>query len=244
MKRSFAFRGSSALVALALMAAGSSVAVAADAVVADIPAPAEQPAAVFSWTGLYLGGNVGWAGGGKDRIGLFAPGYVGSYGDVAPNGVFGGAQIGYNWQVNNWVVGLEADIQFSGADDTVVAADGARTVTTESDVRWFGTVRPRLGYAFGPENRLLVYGTGGLAYGQVRYSIASSAAPASAASSKDTYTGYVVGGGAEYAFTDNWTGRLEYQYVNLGQKAVSNGVISTFATPNFHTVRIGLNYKF
>ncbi|MBX3569394.1 MAG: porin family protein [Rhizobiaceae bacterium] len=243
MKTPFAHRTAPVLAALALLVAGSSAALAADAVVADIPAPAEQPAPVFSWTGLYLGGNVGWAGGGRDRIGLFAPGYVGSYGDVGPSGVFGGAQIGYNWQLNNWVVGLEADIQFSGADETVVAADGARTVTTESDVRWFGTIRPRLGYAFGPENRLLVYGTGGLAYGQVRYSITSTA-PASTATNKDTYTGYTVGGGAEYAFTDNWTGRLEYQYVNFGQQAVSNGVITTFATPNFHTVRIGLNYKF
>lgn len=244
MKRCYRPHANAVFAALAFFAASGTIARAADVVEPKIPAPLEAPA--FTWTGLYIGGNVGWGGGGDDRVGFFTPTptYAGRYGDVPPNGVFGGGQIGYNWQMDShWVFGIEADIQFSGLEKSVSVTRLGRMVTTESDLRWFGTVRPRLGYAFGSENRLLLYGTGGFAFGQVAYSAASTV-PASTVSRKDTYTGYTVGGGAEYAFTEHWTGKLEYQYVNLGLKEVSSAAIGTFATPNFHSIRVGVNYKF
>jgi outer membrane immunogenic protein len=208
-------------------------------VVEEIPAPEAAPE-VFTWTGLYIGGNIGWGGGGDDKVGLLAPGFIGQFGDVPVDGIFGGGQIGYNWQVDNWVFGLEADFQFSGMSNSATETRLGRTVSTESNLDWYGTLRPRLGYAF---DRTLIYGTGGLAYGQVDYSIASTL-PASSLSEKDTYVGWTLGGGAEYAFTDHWSGRLEYQYINLGREDLFNGTIGTASTPDFHSIRVGINYKF
>jgi outer membrane immunogenic protein len=199
---------------------------------------------VQSWAGFYVGVNGGgaWS---ADKQFAVPPAFHG----IDPQGGFGGGQIGYNWQ-GIWhphlVLGVEADIQGAGIDDKATAL-GA---TFKSHLDWFGTVRGRLGYAFGPS---LLYATGGFAYGGLRNEIDTGGI---AFKNHDTATGYTVGGGWEYKFNPAWSVKAEYQYINLGRNDPSANVGAPFGTVNlctfgvglvchddaFHTVRAGINY--
>ena len=132
--------------ALALLAIGLTSAQAADLPYGSrAPYTVNQPLNAFSWAGPYLGGNLGYGWGETTRN------------PTRPSGVFGGAQAGYNWQSGPWVYGIEGDIQASGADDTFAPLKFSNP--------WFGTARGRVGYSF---NNVLFYGTGGLAFGELR----------------------------------------------------------------------------
>jgi outer membrane immunogenic protein len=167
-----------------------------------------------SWAGPYLGGNLGYAWGSVDNN------------PTKPSGFVGGAQAGYNFRTGtgHWVFGVEGDIQVTGAEDTFAPWKFSNP--------WFGTVRGRAGYAI--EN-ILFYGTGGLAFGELRgetYGLAES----------HTTAGWTAGVGAEYRFAPDWTAKLEYLYVDL-----ANSPFSITGVPNgyrFGTVRVGVNYHF
>ncbi len=146
-----------------------------------------------------------------------------------PTGAFGGAQIGYNFQRGHIVFGLEADFEGAGISDSNTYA--------KSEMNWFGTVRGRLGYTFGSA---LLYATGGFAYGNVENSFLSWSA-------SETQTGWVVGGGVEYKLAANWSGKIEYQYLDLDASSASGaGPLGSGAgnDTQVHTVRVGLNYFF
>jgi outer membrane immunogenic protein len=155
-------------------------------------------------------------------------------------GVTGGAQLGYNWQIGSRVTGVEADIQGSGIKGSasavptlLITGQPATGVldSSEPKLSWFGTVRGRLGVTVTPD--LLLYGTGGLAYGHVdtsaNFSESDSGddsvqAPASVSKTK---VGWTAGAGAEWMFARNWSAKLEYLYVDLG----SESAIGSFALP-------------
>lgn len=236
---------------------------------ADLPVfkgPPPIPAPIlFTWTGFYVGLNGGFAFGGDDVVGLrLTPPANGpqlaNYGKLELSGGFGGGQVGYNWQLGALVFGVEADIQGAGIDDTVTADRLAfgflpTTARSRSRVNFFGTARGRVGWAW---DRLLIYGTGGFAYGGVDYRVeveAPGVGLTSVLSKDDVRTGWAGGGGVEWAFAPNWTAKVEYQYINLGRDTISGPLrfrgapirdfrISTQETPDFHTVRVGINYKF
>jgi outer membrane immunogenic protein len=172
-----------------------------------------QPLNAYSWAGPYLGGNIGYA-----------------WGDVhnnptEPSGFAGGVQGGYNWQSGPLVFGLEGDFAITGADD--------RFAGWKFSNPWFGTVRGRVGYAF---NNLLVYGTGGLAFGELkgeRFGLSEA----------HTNAGWTLGAGAEFGLAQNWSAKVEYLYVDLGESTFS------FVTPvknsyQFGILRFGVNYHF
>jgi len=238
------------LTSAALALLGSvAVANAADLAMAPVE-PAPPIVYAFSWTGFYVGANIGYGFGGDDRVGERS-----DFGSNFPNvdkfelsGVFGGLQGGYNYQMGSFVFGLEADIQAAGIDDDINASTGIIDWTGKSELNWFGTVRPRIGFAW---DRALIYATGGVAFGGVDYKIhADDGFTTLDQKNDDTLVGYAVGAGVEYAFTDNWTAKLEYQYVNFGSENVSgttadgSAVWTTVETPDFHSVRLGINYKF
>ena len=191
----------------------------------------------LTWTGFYVGVNGGFAWSRNDEVMSVPTVFRG----LAPEGGFGGGQIGYNWQSGAFLLGIEADIQ--GAD----IRDGAviTGVPFKSDLDWFGTVRGRLGYVAG---RTLFYGTGGFAYGGIDNEFLF--APGVHFKSSGTATGYVIGAGIEHKFGPTWSVKAEYQYLNFGTNepffqtipARSLGVRSE--DDAFHTVRIGLNYQF
>jgi outer membrane immunogenic protein len=200
-------------------------------------APEPIMAQPYNWTGFYVGGNLGYGWGRQDNS---VDGT--SVGSANVNGIIGGGQVGYNWQVNQIVFGLEADFQGSGQK-----GDGSFTVpfpgTFTNKLDWFGTVRGRVGYAF---DRWLPYVTGGWAYGHG--SIDASAPGVGAGSVSNTYSGWTVGGGLEYAFLNNWSAKIEYLYVDFGNGpsvtlAPSASVLSGGKLTD-NIVRVGLNYKF
>jgi outer membrane immunogenic protein len=179
--------------------------------------------AVANWSGFYAGFNVGDGWAAEDGSAL-----------LSPSGGFGGAQIGYNWQgvlgLNpNIVLGIEADFQGSGLEDS---APGIK-----SSLNWFSTVRGRIGYAFGAT---LVYATGGFAFGEVENTVAPFRVT-------ETQTGYAVGGGVEYKFNPAWSLKGEYQFISLdASDPVGAGPLG-FTNGNrseVNTVRVGLNYHF
>lgn len=231
---------------------------AADLAVAPVEPAAPIPYA-FSWTGFYVGANIGYGFGGEDEVGAHAPSVGVSVNNIAKfddSGVFGGVQAGYNYQIGSFVVGLEADIQGSGISDkfskTITAAGIPFATSGKSDITWFGTLRPRVGYAW---DRILVYGTGGLAFGGVDYRVSGDAGALGRVDMKsdDTRVGWTAGAGIEYAFLDNWSTKLEYKYVNFGKDKVSGvvvggpgdgTVVTTNETAQFHAVSLGINYKF
>jgi outer membrane immunogenic protein len=224
------------------------------AAAADLPsrnyAPAPVYAApIFTWTGFYVGVNAGYAG---DRFEypFAAPGVplVGSA-KLNSSGFIGGGQIGYNYQfAGSWVVGLEADLQYTNIEGKLEAnaAGGGFGIglTAGSQIDYLGTVRARLGYSL--FDRALVYVTGGYAYGRVKSELGVNLGGGGlGVSISNNNSGWTAGAGVEYALTPNWSFKTEYLYVDLGNK-------NLFAAPGFgisvkstaHIVRAGLNYRF
>jgi len=178
------------------------------------PAPVIAAVPVFTWTGFYVGVNAGYGWNSDDDITIGGVRY--SLDD--DGGFVGGAQAGYNYQIGSFVVGLEGDIQYAdlGGND-IILSDG--TVVDFNDSDWFGTIRARAGVAF---DRALIYATGGFAFA-------------------DGATGWTVGGGLEYAFTDNLSAKVEGLYVNLDRDDNFFGINDD---AEFGVVRAGLNFRF
>lgn len=251
------------LATLALVALGGT------AFAADLPSrkgPVYAPVApIFTWTGFYVGVNAGVAftdnsirtsGTAANTIGNVAasrrPGSV----SIDDQGFIGGGQIGYNYQIGAIVLGAEADIAYVDLEKrTAIVGTSGATSTFRQELNYLGTVRARVGYAF---DRALVYATGGLAYGDSKNSaVFSSAANINQVDyigrRSDTEVGYTVGGGVEYAFTNNLSLKAEYLYYDLGKKNVpvnlttvgpaGGSYVSKFEN-NGHIVRAGLNYRF
>ena len=231
-------------VAVSALALGLTSTPAADLTYEPVPA-LERPA--FNWTGFYLGVHGGIGGGEFDGSYRFDSeiGMLG--GDVSDRafGAFGGAQAGYNTQfAPNWVAGVEADFAASGIKaehaESYIGENFTSSYSTEID--WFGTLRGRLGYAW---DNLLIYGTGGAAYGKVKYTDSASGEPNREVS--ETNWGWTAGAGVEYGITRNITLKTEYLYVDLGSLEATNFAIEgdrmTVGT-DFHTLKAGLNYKF
>jgi outer membrane immunogenic protein len=165
-----------------------------------------------SWARPYLGVNLGYA-----------------WGSVAdnpakPSGFVGGVQAGYNWQSGSFVFGLEGDIQATAAEETFAPWKFSNP--------WFGTVRGRAGYTF---SNIMFFGTGGLAFGELR-------ATTFGVSESHTNAGWTLGVGAEMGIDRNWSAKIEYLYVDL---ANSNFVITGASNGyRFGLIRAGINYRF
>jgi outer membrane immunogenic protein len=254
---------------------GSAVVLAASGVVraADLPPAykAPAPAPITNWTGVYVGLNAGYAwnhdGGPLECVNPLGVSFgVGCglipFSSLNASGAFGGAQIGYNWQAGQYVLGFETD--FQGADirgSTTTSGpwpfvglpqlSSANSLFTASQkIDWFGTARLRLGYAFG---QTLLYATGGLVYGRVALQT-DVLHPANAFPASGTFTnaGWTAGGGIEYAFSNHVSAKIEGLYYDLGDNSISGGsvpMINGFTRgKDFETrgalVRGGVNYKF
>ncbi|MBS7540633.1 outer membrane protein [Ancylobacter lacus] len=245
--------------AIALASLASAPALAAD-LAYPTKAPAYAPAVpVFTWTGFYLGGNVGWGWTGVDNVAPFyAPGYASygggwSQGGLDGDGWFGGFQAGYNYQfANNVVLGAEADVQFADISKTysfgysAISSNGdydsyASSITAKIDS--FGTIRARLGYAV---DHLLPYVTGGFAWANAKVSGNGTVDGGNwySESNSDTYWGWSIGAGAEYAVTDNWTIKAEYIYSDLGATNFNEMFSSNDLDFSIQTLKVGVNYKF
>jgi len=263
-----------------------------------VKAPVMAPV-VYNWTGFYIGGNVGYsfgrspyevAGTSTIRTRQFrafgtpaetltsdvtaaGPAFIGA-GTANLDGGVAGGQIGYNWQASAWVFGLETDLQWTGQRGstsfclTVGCPVGGFVANADYKLQWFGTARARAGLLVDP--RVLLYVTGGAAYGQVKadYTSGISGLPLIGSSTSTTRLGWTVGGGIEAMLSPNWTVKAEYLYVDLGTTAsgalggATTAILANVPQQGFTTVvdttfagtartrvrdnivRLGINYHF
>ena len=185
----------------------------------------------FNWSGAYVGAQLGYAWSdvdARDFSPLVIPNSV-RYGyDV--DGFIGGGYLGFNWQTQGLVLGLEADVEYTDLDDR----DGSRSHFT--DVNWMGSVRGRLGFV---ADRALFYVTGGWAFADV-----DTRNAALNISYGDIRHGWTLGAGTEYAFSDNLIGRLEYRYSDFGDDSRRVGNDRDRSDLDMHALRAGLAFKF
>jgi outer membrane immunogenic protein len=241
------------LISTAILALGAGEALAADLYT---PPPVEavvyeEPA--FNWTGFYAGVHGGLAGGDFDYglsadDSIFGPFDIGA--SLDSSGFFAGGQVGFNWQAGQWVFGAEADIAWADIEgDLEIDIDDLGSAEAGSAVNWFGTGRLRLGFL--PTQRLLVYGTGGVAYGDVESYLDvqdDNGNDVFNISTSDTQIGWTIGGGFEYAVTNNITLKTEYLYVDLGDQTLFQDDVgfadnlNIDADTKFHTIKAGLNF--
>lgn len=214
------------------MAALTVAALGCPAFAADLPVKAPPPVqqeVVTTWTGFYLGGNVGY---GWANVGATG----GASSDL--DGIIGGGQLGYNWQTGPLVIGIEGD--FQGADesrsDTTII--GGVPYTVDQNIQWFATLRGRIGYAWGPA---MLYFTGGGSWQNYKLSVS---ALGSTVDDNTTKSGWTIGGGGEWMFTPHWSAKLEYLYMDTGDTDVTLFGNTFSARAKNNIVRVGLNYHF
>ncbi|MBV8752092.1 MAG: porin family protein [Hyphomicrobiales bacterium] len=279
--------GSAAVVALVL--AGPALAADLPVKAPVYKAPVMAPA-VYDWTGFYVGGNIGysWADWDSTTVGgnFTFPGSPTAFSNTASpnvNGPFAGGQAGYNWQFNpHWLVGIEGDFEWSGekasdpgnASVSIPSGIGVGicdahppctatvTAATTNDWKlpWFATLRGRFGYV--ADQTWLIYGTGGVAFGEMEFATSTTATGtitnaigqtfpgfpvtvSTGASQNVTRVGWVIGGGIEKMLSQNWTAKIEYQYLDWGSYTFLAGTgFDTNVRLRDNTIRVGLNYKF
>ncbi len=208
------------LVATAALAAAGSAASAADMPVRAYTKAPAMVVSMYNWSGFYAGVNAGGA--------------WNSSSGSSNSGFIGGGQIGYNWQFSQLVVGLEADFQGSTQRSDLNGAG----FTGDSRIRYFGTVRGRIGYAW---DRWMIYGTGGYAYVNQRQ---NNTVGALTGSNNNTQGGGTIGAGVEWAFWDRWSAKLEYLYIATRSSDLTVGAVTVDGRVREIVVRVGLNYHF
>ncbi len=196
---------------------GVSAAFAADAVVSQEYAPV-APAAVYDWSGPYLGVQLGY-GAGRASSNIVGPIDL----SVNVDGFVAGGYAGWNFQNGNFVYGLETDFNYSDVNKSEAG--------NEVGFDWYGSTRARVGLAV---DRFLPFATAGVAYSKAYYKEAGDGKVSK------TYVGWTAGAGLEYAFTDNLVGRAEYRYYDFGSKDWGGADVKT----KLHTGTVGVAYKF
>ena len=196
-------------------------------------APVAPVVAPFNWSGFYIGinGGGGW---GRSRHSFPLTGL--STGDFNVDGGLIGGTIGANFQTGAFVFGLEGDLDWSGIKGSTACPNPA--FTCETDNRWLGTVRGRIGYAMGT---VMPYVTGGLAVGDIRMRTISFG------SETETKAGWTLGAGLEFALNPSWSIKGEYLYVDLGTATCGTGICGVGADDvrfRAHVLRAGINHRF
>jgi outer membrane immunogenic protein len=220
-----------------LLGAAALIATAGSAFAADMPArtytkaPITPPQAIYNWTGFYIGGHIGGAFNGDNRL----------FGD---NGRFmGGVQGGADYQfASNWVLGIEAQYSWLTGNNSSATFPGAVVVSNRD--RGLGSVTGRLGYTWGPA---MLYAKAGYAFRDNALGVSVAGAPFAYTTTGNRDSGYTVGAGLEYMFAPNWSAKAEYQYYNFGNTtftAAPAPVLGTRYRNEDHTVKVGLNYRF
>jgi len=213
---------------------------------ADLPTPSPPPslpAAVYNWTGFYLGINGGFGTGNSN----WSDGPVGTTGSFPISGYVVGGTVGVNYQIGQYVFGIEGDGDWtnlhgnSGSTCGAISAVVLPPVGCQTQSEWLATVRGRVGYAF---NNILLFGTAGAAFGNIQTGLI----PPSTFDST-TEAGWAIGAGIEVAFAPNWTAKAEYLFVDLPNATCTTagncgGAAGSIVSFNESIVRAGVNFKF
>jgi outer membrane immunogenic protein len=208
----------------------------------DYGDPIVVPSNFFSWTGFYLGGNLGYSWGSTSTYNLPGSGTGGGFDgdatgfDFNPSGWLGGVAAGYNWHTDAFVFGLESDLGYLGAED----GDSNGAAFANAEYGWYGTLTARAGYA---QDRFLFYAKGGLALADIENTAGEIGDPSDFTESHEIYAGWALGGGAEFAFNPNMSMKIEYLYMDFGDDTSTNADGDFFEHENdIHTVKVGVSY--
>jgi outer membrane immunogenic protein len=237
-----------ALVAFSISANAADVGGGAPPVYAPSPVYLPPP---FSWTGFYIGGNFGGAWNHRNVTDSF---FGLNLSNSSNEGVFiGGGQLGFNYQFNNIVLGVEWDFDWAGNNDNTVSgivAPGIGGIQVTSNNGWITTVAARFGVTY---DHWLFYGkAGGGWIGNNKVTVTSVANGASVtAFDNNSNNGWLVGAGIEWALTSNWSVKVEYDYLGLSSQTFivpAGGFFAgdtfTNSNPNVQMVKVGFNYLF
>ena len=195
--------------------------------------------AVESPSGFYVGGHIGgaWS---RDTFSTPLLGFR-----AHDSSFLGGVQLGYNWQSSSYVFGIQGDITFTDLN-VATPAPLQPTMIVSNDTKWISTLTGRVGYAW---DKTLWYVKGGAAWARNDYGATDFTIPVGF-TTKKTRSGYVVGGGLEYALAPNWSAFLEYNYIEISNKTVtlvdafgSGATTALDVYQNIQMVKAGLNYK-
>jgi outer membrane immunogenic protein len=204
-------------------------------IAADLPVKAAPPPAPYNWTGCYGGGYFG---------SLFEQSDWGALGSHGGTGLLVGGQLGCNYQISTWVLGIQGDAASADLSGTHADQVNAR-LTDQTKIDLLSSVTARFGYAW---DRLLTYGKAGGAWTHENYGILfADTSPFATAS--DTRSGWTVGGGFEYAITNNFTMFFEYNYYDFGTQTISfasvagSSLLSDIRERD-SVVKAGVNWKF
>ena len=229
------------LIGLFVSTFGAAPALAADLPVRAHPAPV-APLAVYSWTGFYLGANIG----GAWSKATITDAVTGANFSSSNSGFIGGGQFGYNWQFNNWILGVEGDIDGTSINKTsnAVAVPLIGTLQASAGTDWIATLAGRFGYAF---DHWMIYGKAGGAWVQNSATLSNLTTGASV-SATNTNSGWVAGIGAEWAFSGPWSAKIEYNHIGLDSwsPSTSSVIINDRINVSRHIdlVKFGINYRF
>lgn len=200
-----------------------------------------------NWEGAYIGATLGYVVTGKERVGFSdaaTDAYLGDAGDVDLSGAMGGLRIGYRWQRDAWVYGPELGFEAGGVKDTLDFNNSTGAGSVTSKVRNVVALRFKAGREVNED--MLVYGIVGIAHGRFSYDLNATVNPpgASVGSEKYSHSGFVVGLGAERRLSDRLSLTGEWEYAEFGKTDLEIDDTVTRATPKYHQIRLGLNYRF
>lgn len=205
----------------------------------DYGDPIVVPSNFFSWTGFYLGGNLGYSWGNSSTYNQpSSAGFNGAANgfDFTPSGWLGGVTAGYNWHTDAFVFGLEGDLGYISAED----GDDNGTAFAYAEYGWYGSLTARAGYA---QDRFLFYAKGGLALADIENTAGVIGDASDFTEAHEIRAGWALGGGAEYAFNPNMSMKIEYLYMDFGKDTSSNFDGDIYEHENdIHTVKVGVSY--
>lgn len=224
-------------IAVALIAVGAATSASAADLgrgsIKDTYIPPDVYAKPFTWTGFYVGLQTGYVFGDTDQS--FTDGTI--LGSADTSGWVYGGHVGYNWQMNSFVFGLEADIEGGGVGGS--HSNAAGTVFASTDMDWQGSLRARMGLA---ADRTLFYVTAGWAFAHAN---TDAFTPTAAGSFSSDLDGWTVGAGIEYAVSSNFTIRGEYRYTDFGSVTGNlSGGVNMPLDLQTSAVRVGASWKF
>jgi outer membrane immunogenic protein len=237
---------------LVALLGSASVGQAADMAV-KAPPPPPMMAPLFTWTGFYIGGNLGAAWASRTVTDAFGNDFTRS----SDGRFMGGGQLGYNWQTGGFVFGVEGDIDGIASNNNTSAAllirGAGPFVVSAGDGRWVATLAARFGWAI---DHVLLYGKAGGGWigndNGITVTNLGTGTVFGSAGGNNSRGGWLLGGGVEWAVSNNWSIKGEYNYIGLGNRTVvvpvivGGGVVDTFgsANRNVSLVKFGFNYSF
>jgi outer membrane immunogenic protein len=228
-----------------------SSAIAADLPRRPPPTVAPPPVVVFDWSGIYIGGHIGYGYGETDITDRTVLGLNNLIPTQSFNseGFLGGAQVGWNYQTGRFVLGAEADYSYADIKGDVTTTIAATDVSRSSTTTWIATATARLGYAW---DGVMVYSKLGAAFAQFDYdnNVLVGGVSNVSATASETRVGFTVGTGIEWAIAGGWSAKAEYNYMDFGRRTVDFGAdaagnpVNLDIDQRIQVIKAGVNYRF